>query len=252
MPWRLLRTCNSSSKRGLLAVEGLEQRLVMSADSSLSLLSTTSSVNSSEMSQAMTAVSLAAQSFQISQTESSITTSGTISVNSNSFGSLQEQSPGSLSTYLTGSIPVLDNGTSLSIRSGASIPLANINGSFQPGDGPANIAGSIPIGIYTAYGAFRNTVLTINQSTLTLNPDGTFSPTGIVFQVQSSEFDYSIPGLLPARKLLRSMDCWQPTWRRNRAKSNSLVTKSNDCRFLLTFLLISAVELQVDSTLLQI
>lgn len=189
-----LRRAPFAARRDRFCVEVLEQRMALAADSPLAILGMPAAdAGAAQVVEALSAVS---QTFQVSPTDTNVSAVITLSVNGTSVGALLEQAPGSLTPHFTGTIPVVDNGTTLSISSGTSMPLANNHGSFQPGGGDANLAGRFQIGGIVASGAVRGLVLGINPASFSLAPDGSFLATGLVVRVNNGTLDYSAPPLL--------------------------------------------------------
>jgi len=108
------------------------------------------------------------------------------------------QVPGSLETFLSGSLQVHLTAGQITFAGGSQIVIENIGGTYLPLDLDANIAGQVANifpGI-TAVGALRNVTLDITGGPIFLEPDGTFDASGLFINPLSGTFDYAVPGFL--------------------------------------------------------
>lgn len=124
-------------------------------------------------------------SFAIDPEQSAIDGSGTL------LGfPIVEQAPGSLSAALQGTLEVLLGEDEISLITGGLVDPIAQPGPFQPGNAPADFAGSVSIIIDNALGAFRDLLLEATSSPSLLDPSGSFSASGIDFTIVAGTFAY--------------------------------------------------------------
>lgn len=145
---------------------------------------------------AMSLVSQAttAATFYVVPEESSIS----VSADLNGILPAIEQSPGSLTTSMTGSFEANVNSDSISIIPTGSdgIHLVEQEGPFWPGNQPADLAAMIEniVGETDGFAVFKDVSFEMLRQTRPVSATGEFSTDGMIFFINGS-FEFDIPGL---------------------------------------------------------
>lgn len=135
--------------------------------------------------------------FTLDVTNSILTASGLLSVGNTTLP-IRSQAPGSLLTTLEGQILAdITPGVSIEFPGGATVMPIQQPGAFLPGSAPADMAGrvlNILPGI-SAFGAFRNDVLTFGSLSPLALSGSTFDAGGVQTGFVSGLFDYEVTSL---------------------------------------------------------
>lgn len=110
---------------------------------------------------------------------------------------LQEQTPGSLTTSLGGTLTAVfdySGGVVNSIQfvGGNTILAIDQPGAFLPGFAPADFAFKVDYGS-TAYGTYRDFSFGLNGAALPVNGAGQFNPTDIVWMTATADYEWVLP-----------------------------------------------------------
>lgn len=132
--------------------------------------------------------------FQIDASQSTLSLDGFITGPGLGFViPLLPQTPGSLSTQLSGSMAVLLDGSSLSFVGASIDPLAN-PGNFLPFGGPADFAAFVSLFGINAYASVSDLLYTASSTPIAIDASGEFDATQIYFEFDDGAIDYSALG----------------------------------------------------------
>lgn len=134
-----------------------------------------------------------AATFHVLPAESSVTFAGDV----NGVVDVAEQTPGSLTTSMTGTLEATLTPGMIAFGGGSSILLTELAGPFLPGNQVANFAGVVEnvLGDLDAYAIIKDVSLNITNGPQAVSGAGEFSTVGMNFEFLGGVFAYEIPGL---------------------------------------------------------